>query len=326
MANMHHVRRPDAASGDSERRSSLPARSWFAVLRRAVKEIRDDNLTDWAAALTYYSVLAMFPALIVFVALVGIFGQYPQTTDAILRIVAKLGPKSAVDTFRQPITAVIRNKGGAGALLTVGLVGALWSASGYVGAFIRASNVIYEVPEGRRFWKLRPLQIVLTIIMVLLAALVGLAIVATGPLARDIGHELHVGDTALTIWDIAKWPVLFLIVVTMFSMLYYAAPNVRLPGFRWITPGGVAAVVIWLAASVGFGIYVANFGSYNKTYGALAGVIIFLVWMWITNLALLIGAEFNAELERGRELEAGDTSAHDQIQLPLRREPKHRTR
>jgi membrane protein len=326
MANMHHVRRPDAASEDSERRSSLPAHSWFAVLRRAVKEIRDDNLTDWAAALTYYSVLAMFPALIVFVALVGIFGQYPQTTDAILRIVAKLGPKSAVDTFRQPITAVIRNKGGAGALLTVGLVGALWSASGYVGAFIRASNVIYEVPEGRRFWKLRPLQIVLTIIMVLLAALVGLAIVATGPLARDIGHELHVGDTALTIWDIAKWPVLFLIVVTMFSMLYYAAPNVRLPGFRWITPGGVAAVVIWLAASVGFGIYVANFGSYNKTYGALAGVIIFLVWMWITNLALLIGAEFNAELERGRELEAGDTAAHDQIQLPLRREPKHRRR
>jgi membrane protein len=326
MANMHHVRRPDAASEDPERPSTLPARSWFAVLRRAVKEIRDDNLTDWAAALTYYAVLAMFPALIVFVALVGIFGQYPQTTDAILRIVAKLGPKSAVDTFRQPITDVVRNKGGAGALLSVGLVGALWSASGYVGAFIRASNVIYEVPEGRRFWKLRPLQILLTIIMVLLAALVGLAIVATGPLARDIGRELHLDDTALTIWDIAKWPVLFLIVVTMFSMLYYAAPNVRLPGFRWITPGGILAVVIWLAASVGLGIYVANFGSYNKTYGALAGVIIFLVWMWITNLALLIGAEFNAELERGRELEAGDTAAHDQIQLPPRREPKRRTR
>ncbi len=313
-----------AASSDPQRPSELSARSWLGAFVRSVREVRNDNLTDWAAALTYYAVLAMFPALIVFVALVGVFGQYPQTTDAILRIVGKLGPKSAVDTFRQPITSVVRNKSGAGALLSLGLVGALWSASGYVGAFMRASNAIYEVPEGRRFYRLRPLQLVVTVVMVLLAALVGLSIVATGPLARDIGHELHLGSTALTIWDIAKWPVLFLLVVTMFSILYYAAPNVRHRGFRWLTPGGIVAVVVWLVASGGFAVYVANFGSYNKTYGALGAVIIFLVWMWLTNLALLIGAEVNAELERSRQLETGHAEAAERLRVAPRQEPKRR--
>ncbi|MBV8952397.1 MAG: YihY/virulence factor BrkB family protein [Actinobacteria bacterium] len=221
-----------ATSPSPERPSELPARSWFGALARSVRGIREKNLTDWAAALTYYAVLAMFPALIVFVALVGVFGQYPQTTDAILRIVGKLGPKSAVNTFRQPITSVVRNKSGAVALLSVGLVGALWSASGYVGAFMRASNAIYEVPEGRRFYRLRPLQLLVTLVMVLLAAIIGLSVVATGPLARDIGHELHLGSTALTIWDIAKWPVLFVLVVTMFSILYYTFATTDSGGSR----------------------------------------------------------------------------------------------
>lgn len=323
MADTEHRRaEPTAPPAGPQRPSQLSARSWLGALVRSIREIREDNLTDSAAALTYYAVLAMFPALIVLVALIGVFGQYPQTSDAILRIVSKLGPKSAVDTFRQPITSVVRNKSGAGALLSVGLVGALWSASGYVGAFMRASNAIYEVPEGRRFYRLRPLQLLVTLVMVLLAAVVGLSIVATGPLARDIGHELHLGHTALTVWDLAKWPVLFLLVITMFSILYYAAPNVRHPGFRWLTPGGIVAVTLWLIASAGFAVYVANFGSYNKTYGALGGVIIFLVWMWLTNLALLIGAEVNAELERSRELETGQPEAAERLQLTPRQEPK----
>jgi membrane protein len=316
-------RTPDEQRGP-DHPTDLRAKSWWSVLRRTVHEARDDNLTDWAAALTYYSVLAIFPAMLVLVALVGIFGQYPQTTNELLKIVGKVGPHSAVDTFRQPIESVVRNKGGAGALLGVGLLGALWSASGYVGAFMRASNVIYEVPEGRRFWKLRPLQILVTLCMVLAAAVVALSIVTTGPLAKAIGDSIGLGHAAVLAWDIGKWPVLLLVVITMFSVLYYAAPNVRLPGFRWISPGGILAVVVWLVASVAFGVYAANFGSYNKTYGSLGAVIIFLVWFWLTNLALLLGAEFNAELERRRELESGNRAAEESLQLPLRGRPKRR--
>jgi membrane protein len=270
-----------------------------------VREFREDNLTDWAAALTYYAVLSIFPALIVLVALVGLLGQYPQTTNSILDIIDKLGPSSTVDTFRGPIEGVVKSKGGAGALLGVGLVAALWSASGYIGVFTRASNAIYEVEESRPFWKLRPLQVLITLIAVVVVALLAIALVLTGDLARAVGDEIGVGDTAVSVWSIAKWPVLLILVMTIISGLYYIAPNVRQAGFRWITPGGVIAVVLWVLASVGFALYVSHFGSYNKTYGSLGAVIVFLIWLWITNIAILFGAEFNSELERSRQIEAG---------------------
>jgi len=293
----------------------------WATLKRTIGELRDDNLTDWAAALTYYSVLAIFPGLIVFVAIVGLVGQHPQTTNALLDIVRDIGPASAVDTFRGPIESVVKSNSGAGALLGVGLLFAIWSASGYIGAFMRAMNVIYEVEEGRPFWKRRPLQIVITIAMVLLLALVAVSIVVTGPLAKAIGDEVGLGDTAVTIWNIAKWPVIVVVVMGMFTVLYYFAPNVRQPRLRWVTPGGVLAVVLWLLASAGFALYVANFGSYDKTYGSLGGVIVFLIWLWLSNLALLFGAEFDAELERSRELAAG-LPAEESLQLPEREPPK----
>ena len=296
--------------------TDLPASEWRAVLRRCLSEFRADNLTDSAAALTYYAVLALFPALIVLVALVGLFGKYPETTNALLKIVGEVGPKSAIDTFRQPITGVVRNKGGAGALLGIGLLATLWAASGYVGAFIRASNRIYEIEEGRPFWKLRPIQVGITLLMVLATALVALALVVTGPLARAVGDAVGLGSTAVTAWNYGKWPVLLAVVITMFAVLYLVAPNVQLPGFRWLTPGGVLALGVWLVASALFGLYAANFGSYNKTYGTLGGVVLFLVWMWITNVSILLGAEFNAELERGRELQSGNRAAEHQIQLP----------
>jgi membrane protein len=270
-----------------------------------VREFREDNLTDWAAALTYYAVLSIFPALIVLVALVGLLGQYPQTTNSILDIIDKLGPSSTVDTFRGPIEGVVKGKGGAGALLGVGLVAALWSASGYIGAFTRASNTIYEVEESRSYWKLRPLQLLITLIAVVLVALLAIALVLTGDLARAVGDEIGLGNTAVSVWSIAKWPVLLIVVMTIISGLYYIAPNVKQLGFRWITPGGVIAVVLWILASVGFAIYVSHFGSYNKTYGSLGAVIVFLVWLWITNIAILFGAEFNSELERSRRMDAG---------------------
>jgi len=296
--------------------SDLPARSWWNVFKRTLRETKDDHLTDWAAALTYYGTLALFPALIVLVALLGLFGTYPKTTNALLDMVRQIGPESAVRTFRGPIEGVVKNKGGAGALLGIGALAALWSASGYIGAFMRASNVVYETEEGRRFWKLRPLQIAVTLVMVIAVALVGISIVVTGPLAQAVGDAVGLGSTAVTVWNIAKWPVLVVIVITMIAFLYYVAPNVKQPGFRWISPGGVLAVVVWLIASLGFGLYVRFFGSYNKTYGTLAGVVIFRVWLWITNLAILFGAEFNAELERGRQIEAGHPAEREPFLEP----------
>jgi membrane protein len=299
---------------------TLSARCWWRAAKSSVREFREDNLTDWAAALTYYAVLSIFPALVVLVALVGLLGQYPETTNSILDIIDKLGPSSTVDTFRGPIEGVVKSKGGAGALLGFGLVGALWSASGYIGAFTRASNAIYEVEESRSFWKLRPLQLLITVIAVVVVALLAIALVLTGDLARAVGDEIGLGNTAVSAWSVLKWPVLLIVAMTIISGLYYIAPNVRQRGFRWITPGGVIAVVLWILVSAGFAIYVSHFGSYNKTYGSLGAVIVFLIWLWITNIAILFGAEFNSELERSRQIDAG-VPGEEALTLEPRSEP-----
>jgi len=302
--------------------TDIPGPGRVAVLKRTAKEFKEDNLTDWAAALTYYAVLALFPALLALVALVGIFGQYPQTTNALLDIARQVsGNDSALNGLKDTIDGIVRNKGGAGALLGLGLAGALWSASGYIGAFMRASNAIYEVPEGRPFWKLRPLQVVVTLGIVLLVALLLVALVVTGPVAKAIGDQVGLGDTAVTIYQIAKWPIMAAIVLVILAVLYYIAPSARLPKIQWLSPGAIVALVIWIIASAAFGFYVANFGSYNKTYGTLGGAISLLVWMWITNLAVLFGQELNAEIERGRELTAG-LAAERELQLPPRGKPE----
>jgi membrane protein len=288
------------------------------TLKRTVREFRDDNLTDWAAALTYYAVLSIFPALIALISIVGLVGDPEEVTDTLTEIVASIGPSSAADTFSGPIESITSNRGAAGVLLVVGIATAVWTASGYVGAFMRASNVIYEVEEGRPFWKRRPLQLLVTLVCILMLALTVVALVATGPLARAIGDALGVSDQAVTVWNLAKWPVLLIVVMTMIAILYYASPNARLRGFRWITPGALLAVALWILASLGFALYVANFGSYDKTYGTLGGVVTFLVWLWITNVAVLLGAELNAEVERSRELAEGVPDAEREIQLPQR--------
>jgi membrane protein len=300
--------------------TDLSARSWRGALKRTVHEFRDDNLTDWAAALSYYGVLSIFPALIVLLSVLGLIGS--SATQPLLDNLGTVAPGPAKDIFTNAIRNLQEGRGAAGVLFVVGLVAALWSASSYIGAFMRASNAIYEVEEGRPFWKLRPLQVGITLLMVVLLAVSAVAVVFTGPLAEEAGNVIGVGDTAITVWEIAKWPALILIVSLMFSILYWAAPNVRQPGFRWLTPGGVVAVVLWIVASAGFALYVANFGSYNKTYGSLGGVAVFLVWLWISNIVILLGAELNAELERGRELDAGLAAAEEELQLPPRSAPK----
>jgi len=295
----------------------------FALLKRTVKEFQEDNLTDWAAALTYYSLMSLFPALIALVAIVGLVFDPQEVTDAITDVVTQLGPSSASETFSGPIESITSNSTASGVLLIVGVSLALNAASGYVGTFIRASNIIWETPEGRGFFKLRPLQIAITLAMIMMLIVVALGLILTGPLVEAVGSAIGIGDTALTIWDIAKWPFLLGVVVLMFGLLYYASPNVKAPGFRWMTLGSLAAVVVWLVASAAFAFYVANFGSFDKTYGTLGGVVAVLVWFWITNLALLFGMELNAERERDRELAAGIPRADKEIQLAPRDDPNY---
>jgi membrane protein len=293
----------------------------LSTLKRTAMEFSEDHLTDWAAALTYYGLLALFPALIALVSIVGLVGDPRSTTDTLTDIVTKIGPSSAADTFEGPIRQVTESRSTAGITLVVSLAAALWSASGYLGAFIRASNVIYETPEGRPFWKLRPLQLGMTLVMILLLAVIALGVVLTGPIVEAIADPIGISSSAVTVWDIAKWPVIALLFVLMIAVIYYASPNVKQRGFRWVTPGSLVALVGWIVASAGFAFFVANFGSYNKTYGSLAGLIVILIWMWITNLAILFGHELNAERERSAEIKEGVRGAERQIQLEPRESP-----
>ncbi len=296
--------------------ADLTKPSWFYVVRKTVREFSDDQCTDLAAALTYYSVLALLPAAIALLSLVGLVGQGKETVDTLLDILRDVGASSAADTLEATLTQLSQSQG-AGVGLIVGLAAALWSASGYVGAFGRGMNRIYEIDEGRPIWKLRPAMLLVTLVTVVLTAIVALGLVLTGPAAEAVGNALGLGSTVVTVWNIAKWPVLLAVVVLIVALLYYATPNVKQPKFRWISIGAIVAILTWIVASAAFGFYVANFASYNKTYGSLAGVIVFLLWLWITNLALLFGAELDAELERGRELQAG-MPAEEVIQLPAR--------
>jgi len=295
--------------------TQLTKPSWKFILRKTIREFSDDQCTDLAAALTYYAVLALFPALLALVSLLGLVGQQGKTEE-LINVLSDMGAGSVAETIRAPLQQLTQTSA-AGIGLIIGIAGALWSASGYVGAFGRAMNKVYEIKEGRPFWKLRPLMIVITLATVILAGLVAIGLVVSGPLARAIGDAIGLGETAVTVWNIVKWPVLLLLAALVVAILYYATPNVKQPKFRWISVGAGIAIVTWVVASALFGLYVSQFSNYNKTYGSLAGVIIFLLWLWITNLALLFGAEVDAEMERGRQLQAG-IAAEEDLQLPPR--------
>jgi len=290
--------------------------SWLYVVRRTMREFSKDQCTDLAAALTYYAVLALFPAVIALLSILGLVGQGPTIVDNVLKVMSSSGLSGPAKTLG-PTLKQLTNTPGAGLALIIGLLSALWSASGYVGSFGRAMNRVYEIREGRPFWKLRPVMLLVTLVSVILVALVLLGLIVSGPVAQSLGNIIGLGSTAVTVWNIAKWPVMLAVVVFIVALLYYATPNIKQPKFRWISIGAIFAIVVWIVASALFGFYVANFSSYNKTYGSLAGVIVFLLWLWLTNLALLFGAELDSELERGRELQAG-VAAEESVQLPAR--------
>jgi membrane protein len=290
--------------------------TWRGVAVRAVRGFLDDNCTDWAAALTYYGVLALFPSAIVVVALVGLVADGEQAITNILDIVSDLGVGS-VDSLRTPIAQVV-GQDSAKVLFSFGLIGAVWSAAGYVGAFTRAANAIYGVREGRPFYLLRPLQLLITMASLLLLAIVALGLVVSGPVAEAMGNALHAGGASRTAWSIGRWPVLALVAGFLLSLLGWIAPNVKPPRLRWFTAGGAVTLLVWAALSAGFGVYVANFSSYDVTYGALGGIVAFLVWLYLSNCAVLLGVEINAELQRGRRLQAGEPAAATGPALPPR--------
>jgi membrane protein len=302
-----------------DRPTDLPKEAFPAILKRTIKQFSEDQLTTWAAALTYFGVLSLFPMLLALVSLLGVIG--PSATQPLLDNLSTVAPGPAKDILTNVLTSLESSQGGSTIALLIGLAAAIWSASGYIGAFMDASNNVWDAPEGRPIWKKIPVRLGVTVILLVLLTVTALAVVFTGPAAREAGDIIGLGATFVDVWNIAKWPVLLLIVSFMISLLYWACPNVKQPGFPWVTPGGLMAVVLWLAASALFALYVANFSSYNKTYGSLGGVIVFLVWLWITNIIVLLGAELNAEMERSRAIRAGHPADEEPF-LPLRSEPK----
>ncbi|GAA2441830.1 YihY/virulence factor BrkB family protein [Streptomyces lavendulocolor] len=293
----------EKGAGTPDEPTDLSAGSWRAVLKRTGREFMDDELPDRAAALTYYSVLSIFPALLVLVSVLGVIGD--SATRTVLDNLQKLAPGPVRDILGDAVKQLQDSPGASGVVAVVSLLGAIWSASGYVGGFIRTANAVYDLPEGRPVWKLTPLRVGLTLVLMVLLAVSAMIVVFTGPLAARAGEAIGLGDEAVTVWNIAKWPVLIVLVIVMIALLFWRAPNVHGQGFRWLSPGSVLAVLLWLIASGGFALYVANFSSYNKTYGTLAGVITFLIWLWLSNLAILLGLELDAELARQRAISSG---------------------
>jgi membrane protein len=292
--------RPDEGP---RRPTDLGRKGWWEALRRALREFNEDALTDWAAALTYYGVLSIFPGLLVLVSCLGLFGA--STADRIQETITSITPGQVGQILDNAMDQIQQNPTSAGIIAILSVLVAFWSASGYIGAFMRAANAIYDVPEGRPIWKTLPIRLGLTAVIGVMLIVSAAIVVFTGDLADRLGQLLGLGSAAVTTWSILKWPVLVVLVSLMFAILYWISPNARHGGFRWVSPGGVVAVITWLVVSGGFAIYVANFASYNKTYGAIAGVVVFLVWLWLTNIAVLFGAELDAELERGRAIAAG---------------------
>lgn len=312
--------RSAAPDPDDPRKAGSPtdlgAPTWRYVARKTFREFLTDEVPDQAAGLVFWSVLALFPAILALVSVLGLFSDAEAVVASVMDVVTRMAGDVQLDQV-EAVVETLAAQERAGLALASGLVVALWSASGYVAAFSRAMNRIYEVDEGRPFWKLRPVLLLVTLVTVLLVALMLAAMVLSGPVAEAVGGAVGLSDVAVGVWDVAKWPVIVLLVAVVIAVLYYVTPNVRQPRFRWISVGSVVAILVWAAATAGFGLYVSQFGNYRATYGALAGVIIFLLWLWITNIALLFGAELNAELERARQLQAG-IRAEEDIQLPPR--------
>lgn len=292
------------------------ARTVRMVLVRSVGEFLRDRGPDLAGALTFYGVLSLFPAILVVVSLLGVLGQGERTVDAVMEMLSDVAPAAVLDPVRGPVQALVTTHA-AGFALVAGVVIALWTASRYVRALGRAMNVVFGVEEGRPLWKLVPAALMLTTLLVVLVVMGGLALVFTGPVAETVGGWIGLGDTALAVWSVAKWPGGLVSAVLALAILYRFAPNVSGRRFHWISLGALAALVVIGVATAGFGVFVSAFGTFNRTYGSLAGIIVFLFWLWLVNIGVLYGARLDAEVMRVRQLRAG-LPAEEQLQVTPR--------
>lgn len=309
---------PDAGAARGEPPeglADLSMTSWVDALKRTGRAFKQDKLPEWAAALTYYAVMAIFPALLVAVSLLGLVGG--SVRDSLLENLEEVAPGPAQEILTNAIRNLEGAQGASGIAFVIGLGAAIWASSAYVNGFMSASNSIYDVEEGRPLTRTLPVRIGLTVLLMVLAAVIAFAVTLTGGIAKELGDVVGVGESAVDVWNLAKWPVLVLLVSVLLAVLYWGAPNVKLP-FRILSPGGLLAVLGWAIGSLAFAFYVSNFGSYNKTYGALAGPIVFLLWLWISNVFILLGAELNGELERSRRLQAGEIADDDEPFVELR--------
>ena len=315
MTDEPTVDREAEADADDVTPRPLPRRirqirwdTWRGILWRSLVGYLKDDCSDFAAAMTYQSVTSLIPSLVVIVALINLVTSGASALNTAVGILRDLGAGPVVGnpTLLGIVESLLVRQDSAKVLLGFGLLLALWSASGYVGTFTRASNRIYGVPEGRSWWKLELLQLALAAVALILLAAGGVGLVVSGPVVDAVGNRLHASETVRQLWSIGRWPVLVVIAISQLSLLYWVAPNVRQPRFRWLTVGGSVALLVWAASTFLFGLYVANFGSYNRTYGSLGAIMAFLVWTYLSNIAVLLGVQVNAELQRGRLRQAGD--------------------
>ncbi|WP_431797300.1 YihY/virulence factor BrkB family protein [Microbacterium kunmingense] len=311
---------PDSPASVGAAKPSWPTdlrpETWRYLLRRTFVEfIRDDGV-DAAGSLTFFGVLAIFPAGLAIMAVIGIVGDSDDVRERLLSLLGQVAPGPVIDTA-DAVLANVTGSSGADVTLILSVAVALWSSSIYVTAFGRCVNRIYGVAEGRPYWKRKLLQLGLTVVL-LTAVIVMIAIVMlSGPTLRFIGDLLGIREAALDVWDIVRWPVFAVALVAVIVILFRGTGNVRPPRFRWLALGALFAMLLMGAASIGFGFYAANFARYNETFGTFAGVTVFLIWLFLVNAALLLGVELNAEVERGRELQAG-IPAEGGIQVPVR--------
>jgi membrane protein len=281
-----------------------------AVLKRTLLSFYDDQMTHHAAALTYYSLMSLFPAVLLALSLLGLVGQYPDTYDAIIEYLRGVAPAAAVEPLDSSLRRALQAKGTATTTLVIGIALALYGTTGVLEAARRALNVVFEVDGGRSFLRRKLVDVASTAVLMLLILTSLVLVFVGGRFAQDLLGFIGLGPDAARAWNLARWPAAVAVAMVVFSFIYYVTPDVRQRAFRWITPGAVVGVLLWLAASFGFSTYISSVGDLGALYGAFAGAVVLLGWLWLTNVALLFGAELNAEIEREKEFGEGVPPRH----------------
>jgi membrane protein len=288
-----------------------------AVAKRTLKAFYDDQMTHHAAALTYYVLMSLFPAVLLALSLLGLLGQYPETYNAIMDYLREVAPMSVVDPLDRSLRGALQSKGTAATALVIGVVVALYGTTGALEAARRALNVVFEVDGGRGFLRRKATDVASTVVLMVLVLASLIMVFVGGRFAEDLLGFIGLGSTAAQIWSIARWPGALAVAMLVFAFVYYVTPDVQQRSFRWVTPGAVVGVLLWLVASLGFSAFVSNFADVGALYGTFAGAIVLVAWLWLTNVALLLGAELNAEIEREQQLGEG-VPRGETLNLPAR--------